>query len=830
MKLKLSKVSITFITCFLLNSHVFANSDDKWGGYVEFFGKPGTERSLAKGDMFIPLYQNEEFLLFTNIRAVFDDQSNREGNFGFGARRLFDNWIIGGYTYFDVKESNNDNTFKQGALGFELLSNEWDFRINGYIAESDEEDADDLCVIEVDGNQIGARLGEERALPGADFEVGRKLSIFEDTRFFVGGFYFDASNYEKVSGPKARFEMRFHDLSFFKAFSKGSRLTIGAEFTDDSVRGSQTFGIIQLRIPFGSHSTSNTPKLTTLERRMVDSVVRNDDVMVSERLRDDVVPVVNPSSGQVINFVDTIDANTTNVPATVTAAGQNSLVIADGSQGVINVAGTTVNTQPGQIIIGGGQTINLQAEGKAIPFTPAGQRPTISRTGAGDLLYVNNDNNVSLNGLDLQGGRPLRIRNSTNVSVSDVTVNSTAGTRQAVFVQANSNVTFTNLNVNSAGRQGVLLNTGSSASFNNLNINSTGFEALSLNNATVQIQNGNIADSNREGIRALNGSSLVIDNLSITRTNREAIEVNNSMLTLMNSSIQDINVSTNDDGITAVNNSTLNIDNVQIDNVTSQGVLISNNVTANINRLMVSNTVHEGIFSNNSTLNLTDVMISDTGREGVELVSTTAQLTDIVIRNTGQQGMRIRGSSIVTASNVSINNTGAQGMLIQNTANVMLDGVTINGTGAQGLLTANNSSTVLNNTTILNTGSIGIHNQRNATFNANDVVINNTGSFGIYNQRVGGTNPSFTGNEIRISDTANDGVLSNGGNLTLSNSAVQNVGNGGANDDAFHLVNTTLGGVNNSIQGTINNGLACRTNAGNTGSISFSFGPIASCP
>lgn len=192
--IKISKLLVLLFTtfCLIATVQVFAASEDKWGGYVEFFAKPGTERSLAKGDMFIPLQQNENFLLFANIRAVFDDHSSREGNFGFGARRLFDDWIFGGYGYFDIKESENDNTFRQATLGVELLSNDWDFRLNGYIPESDEEDADQLNRIEITGTQIGARLGEERALPGADIEVGRKLPFLEDTRFFLRGFYYDA--------------------------------------------------------------------------------------------------------------------------------------------------------------------------------------------------------------------------------------------------------------------------------------------------------------------------------------------------------------------------------------------------------------------------------------------------------------------------------------------------------------------------------------------------------------------------------------------------------------------------------------------------------------
>ncbi len=756
-----------------------ANDEKKWKGFVEFIGKPGTDRSLAKGDMFIPFYQNHELLLFGNIRAVFDDHDNSEGNFGVGVRRLLDNWIVGGYGYFDVKETENDNTFTQGTVGFELLSEVWDFRVNGYFPEGGTKDVDDLNEIEINGNQIGARLGEERALSGADIEVGYKLPVLEDTRLFLGGFYYDESDFEEVSGPKARLEVRLHDLSFMQSLSKGSRLTFGVEYTDDDVRGSQTFGLLQLRIPFGKTS-SKSPILPALERRMVEAVVRDDDVIVTQKQSDELLPVINPATGAVITTVNTIDANTTNVPAAVTAAGQNSLIVADGSQGVIDVGNATVNTLPGQFIAGGGSTINLNAGGETIPFTPAGSRPTFNRAGNGDLLFVDNDNNVSINAVELQGGRPLRIRNSTNVTVSDITVVSTAGNRQGVLVQTNSDVAFSNLNINSAGREGLLINGGSTASLVNTNIQNTGREGVEIVNGTVQLNNVNISDTNFEGIRARNNSSLIADNVFITRTNREAIEVNNSTLTLTNSIIQDINVSGGDDGISAVNNSTLTVDNVRIDNVTSQGILVNSGTTATIRNSTLSNTTNEGIFANNSTLDVDNTTITNTGLEGIQISNTAAQVDNVLISNAGTQGLRVSG-----------------------TANAIISDFTINTSGAQGAIFQNSSTSTLTNVEIMNTGNNGIQHQNNAT---------------------------FTGNNILISNTANDGVRASGGSFTLNNSTVNNIGNGGGNDDAFHLTNTTLDGTGNSIQGTINNGLACRTNAGNTGSIGFSSGPITSCP
>ena len=193
-----------------------AQDQNKWAGFVEFYAKPGSDRSVAKGDLFLPLQQSEDFLLFGNLKANFDDHSYKEGNAGIGARKLYDNWIAGGWVFYDWKESSTSNTFDQMTIGGELLSTDWDIRANAYFAENNRKDADDASVIEVNGNQIQARLGQERALPGVDFEVGRKLPFFEDSRLFVGAYHYDASDFDKVSGPKLRLEMRFHDLPFFR--------------------------------------------------------------------------------------------------------------------------------------------------------------------------------------------------------------------------------------------------------------------------------------------------------------------------------------------------------------------------------------------------------------------------------------------------------------------------------------------------------------------------------------------------------------------------------------------------------------------------------------
>lgn len=861
---------------------VSAQDQDKWTGHIEFFAKPGSDRSIAKGDLFLPLDQDEDFLLFGNLKANFDDHSYKEGNVGMGARRLYDEWIVGGWVFYDWKESSTSNTFDQLTIGGELLSTDWDIRANAYIAENKRKDSDNASVIEVNGSQIQARLGEERALPGVDFEVGRKLPFLEDSRFFLGAYQYDASDFEKVSGPRVRLEMRFHDLPLISSISKGSRLTLGAEYTEDSVRGSETFALLQLRIPFGGKSRGKKSSLTELERRMTETVVRDDDIITSKAAGDKMMSVLNPKTGQVISNVQTIDASTVNVSGTVASAGQNSLIIADGAQGNISVGGSTINTQAGQIIAGGGQQIALQAmkpNGGVIDmtYTPTGQRPNISRTGSGELIYVNNDDGVIVNGVDLAGGRPIRIRNSQNVCVVDTNVLNSAANRQGIYMHNNSSADFQNVNISNTGRQGVLLQSSSTANFNNLTISNTGREGvyltsnssavinnlaitntgregLELANSSAVLSNININNTTHEGMRIRNGSDLTANYVNITKTGSEAIELNNSILNLSNASILDIDVNANRDGIYATNNATLNLNNVVIDNVTSQGIITTNNTTSTINNVSIQNTGHQGLYlSNSTTTDINSLDISNVGRQGIYLNNSNATINDATIRNSAREGLYVRDSDLnlsntsisdITASanrdgifvyrdsnvsmnNVSVSNVTGDGMQVHGTAalnpTVVATDLNISNAGRFGIVTTRGDLT-LNNAIIYSTVFDGILVNR-GDLTINTAAVSNSGRFGVYALRSNAVIQDLT-----VSNTARDGVLVNRSDLSMDNSTIRDIGDGDTSDDALQVINSNLSGTGNRIEGVINNGVACRRSGTNTGSIGFSFGPIISCP
>jgi hypothetical protein len=102
-------------------------------------------------------------------------------------------------------------------------------------------------------------------------------------RAFAGGYFFDsyAAGFPQLAGPRVRLEMRLFDLAFL---GDGSRLTASAEFQHDDVRDSQGFGGIQVQIPLGKGKRdSGAPCLTPLQRRMLDPVVRDIDIITMLR-------------------------------------------------------------------------------------------------------------------------------------------------------------------------------------------------------------------------------------------------------------------------------------------------------------------------------------------------------------------------------------------------------------------------------------------------------------------------------------------------------------------------------------------------------------------
>ena len=259
---------------------------------VEAGGKLGTERSLGTGEMWVPLSQGPDRVLYGDIRFMADDRENNEGNVGLGYRQIVDaplagRVIAGGHVWADRRRSESDHVFTQTAAGVELLARNWDIRANAYLPlsgdktrsvsqengqSSDPYLAGSGIYYDVGGRTVTTMTEEPQ--PGFDLELGARLPVFEDhvdaVRVHGGGYHFIGDKTEDVSGWRARLVA---DIT--PAFS------IGARFQKDAQRGSQGFLEATLRFPF---EAKRSFREEGLRARLDESPERDVDIVTGAKV------------------------------------------------------------------------------------------------------------------------------------------------------------------------------------------------------------------------------------------------------------------------------------------------------------------------------------------------------------------------------------------------------------------------------------------------------------------------------------------------------------------------------------------------------------------
>lgn len=268
------------------------------------------------GDALLPVYQLGDGLFFVNPRGSMNDNDGQEANIGAGYRHLFPdkNFIVGGNLYYDVRNTELDNTFDQFGFGVEFLSQWVDARANYYLPQDDVKQGDihlqkTDTVREItqhwnkpqgDGNiieQIGWTADStyevtslqhyrvyEQALEGFDAEIGALLPIpvvqdYADVKVFVGWYDFNAELGDDVEGAKTRLEVRalpslYVDATWYEDEALcGSHYSVGA-------RASVPFDLAKLsagKNPFAGALAGFMPsrEKAPFASRLTDMVIRD---------------------------------------------------------------------------------------------------------------------------------------------------------------------------------------------------------------------------------------------------------------------------------------------------------------------------------------------------------------------------------------------------------------------------------------------------------------------------------------------------------------------------------------------------------------------------
>ncbi len=285
---------------------IFWQETPLWRPYVEGSMGGGTFRRIGGLDLFLPLAWTDQTLVWTDLRGFTGEQREGEGAYHQGnwalavrdlrlSRRTSSPWILGGWASFDLRETGLDNQFEQFSLGVEGLTIQREFRLAAYfpdvtpkpVTAATEQRAYRGCdgefgwlICSLGGSAEVSGQVDPHGPVSPEKEAGHagEFPLLAELRAFAGAYFFEQpdDDFESIIGPRARLELRLYDLPLF---SQGSRVTLEARAQWDDTRQLQGQGMLFVRIPFGPNSGQ---RLTPIQRRMVDRLVRDVDIVVEE--------------------------------------------------------------------------------------------------------------------------------------------------------------------------------------------------------------------------------------------------------------------------------------------------------------------------------------------------------------------------------------------------------------------------------------------------------------------------------------------------------------------------------------------------------------------
>jgi hypothetical protein len=215
----------------------------------------GDSRSANLVEGFIPLYQSSPNLLsFADIRFYNPNSTPWEGNIDLGVRRIFQqsHSLAGLYAGYDRYRSQTRRYYSQVNLGVEFWFNRVFIGANGYLPFGtkvyDNDAVNQAYLVPTTTSyryNIAYAQGKERAMPGADAEVG--VDINRELTVYAGGYYFDHGDARRITGPKLRATYTFYHSPSHWFLNIFDRIRVEGLLSHDSVRGTSWMAGIRFR-------------------------------------------------------------------------------------------------------------------------------------------------------------------------------------------------------------------------------------------------------------------------------------------------------------------------------------------------------------------------------------------------------------------------------------------------------------------------------------------------------------------------------------------------------------------------------------------------------
>ncbi len=296
-----SKTLVMLLCSSIVSSSLAQENEDVAANFVRFspmmniFGIGSKKRNIGELNLMLPVFQRQQDLTLIDIKAKTDNKKSYEINLGLAHRHNFnDRFILGVYNYYDYRKSSNNLYVSQWTGGLEIFTKYIDFRANAYIPHNRRKTVKpDSTYILREGTKIyGIKKAPltEYALRGHDLELGLPIFSFSDkldakigTKFYVTKYQFAKKSVTKNSGIRLRIEQPIFKEFFNDKQDSELSLVIGTNKMNHNKR--DNFVGINFKMSFGSNSSNF--KRTGLNRRMMDNIIRDVDIVTSTPTKED---------------------------------------------------------------------------------------------------------------------------------------------------------------------------------------------------------------------------------------------------------------------------------------------------------------------------------------------------------------------------------------------------------------------------------------------------------------------------------------------------------------------------------------------------------------
>tara|TARA_R110000868_G_scaffold144960_4_gene364492 strand:- start:5107 stop:7599 length:2493 start_codon:yes stop_codon:yes gene_type:complete len=413
-----------------------------YSSYLEVGGAyHSSQPSYGETSLFIPLLQNYHHLFYTNLLGFSYSTPALQGSAGLGYRYLSndESWMLGAYSFYDFVGDDNNYNYQQSSVGLEFKTLHWSVNSAGYFpigkTTNHNNQYDQYQLANLDNpfgfKNLAIYEGQEKALSGVSAELGRELNFITDNlTWYVGGYYYSASQVQPVAGPSTRLRY-FYDVTASSAYY---RFAVETGMQYDKPRGTDWYVGASIRLGFGGIND-----LTGVAKRMLEAVPHNNSVVVR--------PTTVSYENALLNGKPVTVAEVTNEAGLDNAIDHNATVIA--VHGDVQVSDTKT-LQANQALTAGDYVYN----GKSFTFSQGG---SLTATDSKDLLQVTQNNTIQDITLNVDANSSLAaIRNDQTHSFGDLNihdVNSTGvvslgvtdGTTDSSLSFANNRITLGNV-------------------------------------------------------------------------------------------------------------------------------------------------------------------------------------------------------------------------------------------------------------------------------------------------------------------------------------------------------------------------------------------------